>query len=80
MTPTPSPPTNDDVGHVDAILSCRPLDPNNNISSNPSVPSVSASAVLGESESVRWQAAFAGEGDGQDGQDTCLRPIETFDV
>jgi hypothetical protein len=52
MTTSPGDDDDDDVVD-DAILSRRPLDPNNRISSNPSVPSVSASAVLGESESVR---------------------------
>jgi hypothetical protein len=45
--------TEDNSNNVDVILSYKPLAPDSAVSSNPHVPSVSASAVLGESESVR---------------------------
>lgn len=37
---------------ADEILAYKPLSADNAVSSNPQIPSVSASAVLGESESV----------------------------
>jgi hypothetical protein len=41
-----------DVGEEE-ILSYKPLGENSAVSANPHIPSVTASAVLGESESVR---------------------------
>ena len=37
---------------TDEILTYQPLAANSSVSANPHIPSVSASAVLGESESV----------------------------
>ena len=41
-----------DIDKTDEILSYQPLSADNAVSANPHIPSVSASAVLGESESV----------------------------
>ena len=42
----------EDTNKTDEILSYQPLSADNAVSANPHIPSVSASAVLGESESV----------------------------
>ena len=42
----------DDTNKIDEILTYQPLSADNAVSANPHIPSVSASAVLGESESV----------------------------
>ena len=49
MTATPD--TSDKSGE-DRVLSYQPLAENSAVSANPHIPSVTASAVLGESESV----------------------------
>jgi len=41
-----------DTDKTDEILTYQPLSADNAVSANPHIPSVSASAVLGESESV----------------------------
>ena len=42
----------EDTNKTDEILTYQPLSADNAVSANPHIPSVSASAVLGESESV----------------------------
>ena len=54
--------TEDNSNNVDVIISYKPLAPDSAVSSNPHVPSVSASAVLGESESVRREKRGCAEG------------------
>ena len=52
----PTMPADDDITEENSnnvvIISYKPLAPDSAVSANPHVPSVSASAVLGESESV----------------------------
>lgn len=43
-----------DTDKTDEILTYQPLSADNAVSANPHIPSVSASAVLGESESVSY--------------------------
>jgi len=43
-----------DTDKTDEILTYQPLSADNAVSANPHIPSVSASAVLGESESVSF--------------------------
>ena len=43
---------NTHTNKTDEILTYQPLSADNAVSANPHIPSVSASAVLGESESV----------------------------
>lgn len=51
MAATPDTNKQDDSGE-DQVLSYQPLAENSAVSANPHIPSVTASAVLGESESV----------------------------
>ncbi len=51
---------NVDDNNENVIISYKPLAPDNAVSANPHVPSVSASAVLGESESVRRETQMRG--------------------
>jgi hypothetical protein len=45
-----------DGGEDDQVLSYQPLAENSAVSANPHIPSVTASAVLGESDSVSIQS------------------------
>lgn len=49
----------DDTNKTDEILTYQPLSADNAVSANPHIPSVSASAVLGESESVSFSVESA---------------------